>query len=274
MPANKQNPFAIGSDPELFIQNSKTGRFVSAYGRRGPMFPGTKAEPHKVECGAIQVDGVAAELNITPAYSSEEFEHNLFTVMQQLSKMVANVNPDYRLKAVPTAHFMPKYFASLPDEAKELGCDPDYSCYTGKENPRPQTDKPFRTGAGHIHIGWRKDNISPTDEGHMRDCILVTKQLDKYLLFASTDWDKDEERRKLYGAAGSFRPKPYGMEYRPLSNAFLPVGIHHAYSITQAVMKAIDSGTLDLELDISKQYGETNVEKVYNSLGGYIYDLQ
>ena len=34
-------------------------------------------------------------------------------------------------------------------------------------------------------------------------------------------WDGDHKRRQMYGAAGAFRPKTYGMEYRTLSNKWI-----------------------------------------------------
>lgn len=52
-------------------------------------------------------------------------------------------------------------------------------------------------------------------------CISVVKQLDSVLYPASLLWDNDDKRRSLYGKIGSFRPKSYGVEWRPLSNAFL-----------------------------------------------------
>jgi hypothetical protein len=45
--------------------------------------------------------------------------------------------------------------------------------------------------------------------------------LDNVILPFEKYWDKDKERRKLYGKPGAFRPKPYGCEYRVLSNAWV-----------------------------------------------------
>jgi hypothetical protein len=52
-------------------------------------------------------------------------------------------------------------------------------------------------------------------------CSVLVKQLDCFLGLPSLLWDGDTARRKMYGAAGAFRPKPYGVEYRVLSNAWL-----------------------------------------------------
>jgi hypothetical protein len=49
----------------------------------------------------------------------------------------------------------------------------------------------------------------------------ITKQMDFYLGLPSLLFDHDQERREMYGQAGAFRPKPYGVEYRVLSNRWL-----------------------------------------------------
>lgn len=208
--------FLIGCDPELFIKHID-GHFLSAH----DMIPGTKDHPYPVKGGAIQVDGVAAEFNIDPAESLTEFMGNIDAVLDELHfRIEGSALAECLIAYEPTAVFDKKYFDSLPDHVKELGCMPDFNAYTGKENIPPHTTEPFRTGGGHIHVGWGK-YLDPNDEGHLAHCIAATKQLDAVLFPASLTWDGDTHRRKLYGNKGAFRPKPYGMEYRPLSNAWL-----------------------------------------------------
>lgn len=207
----KKIALKIGADPEVFVQQG--GKFVSAHG----LVKGTKDQPFKVDCGAVQVDGMALEFNIDPANNEKEFEKNIQTVMGILDDMV----PDHDLKPVPTATFGKEYMATQPEEALELGCDPDFNAWNdGKENPRPNGDADFRTGAGHIHIGWT-DGVDITHPEHLEACMTVVKQLDWSLGMLSTLYDGDEKRRQLYGDWGAFRPKPYGVEYRVLSNAWL-----------------------------------------------------
>ncbi len=50
--------FTIGADPEIFLR--RRGKAFSAHG----VIPGTKKEPHNVEKGAVQVDGMAVEFNV------------------------------------------------------------------------------------------------------------------------------------------------------------------------------------------------------------------
>lgn len=202
----------IGADPELFLQNEQ-GVFVSAHN----MIPGDKKKPHPVKFGAVQRDGTAAEFNIDPAHNVAEFSRNINTVMTQLRQMT----PGYNLSPTPSVFYEPKYFAdSIPDSAKELGCEPDYNGWTLSENPKPDAATNLRTGAGHIHIGWT-ENAYEFNARHFAKCAQMARQMDYYLGIWSLLWDPDPTRRQLYGKAGAFRPKPYGMEYRTMSNRWL-----------------------------------------------------
>jgi hypothetical protein len=205
----------IGTDPELFVTDEHD-RFISAH----DLIPGSKEFPHPVPRGAIQVDGVAAEFNIDPVSKVDQFTKNIRSVMNSMEEYIKEKHPSYNLHIAPTAHFERAYFDLLPEETKKLGCTPDFDCYTGEENMPPETTESFRTGAGHIHIGWTRD-ASLGDEKHFKNCCDLVKELDATLFPASLLWDNDNKRRELYGKMGSFRPKPYGLEYRPLSNAYL-----------------------------------------------------
>lgn len=207
------NTITIGCDPEVFLKNP-SGKFVSAH----DIIPGHKEDPFPVALGAIQPDGVSAEFNIDPAKTSDEFVTNIATVMQQMENFIKSMKPDLSIAIEPTATFDQSYFSELPEVAVLLGCSPDFSAYTQRPNEKPHTDEPFRTGAGHIHVGWGANMRGPV---HFQTCCDLVKQLDAVLYVQSLLWDDDDKRRSLYGTIGAFRPKPYGVEYRPLSNAFL-----------------------------------------------------
>jgi hypothetical protein len=138
-------------------------------------------------------------------------------VKNQLQGMI---DPAFTLESQATAWFDGKYFAQCPNVAKLLGCTPDYNAWTGEQNPMPRTDEPYRTGGGHIHSGWTKDQ-DPDDDAFRQEGFMVIKQLDVMVGQYSPLWDGDLQRRILYGAAGACRIKPYGAEYRSLSNAWL-----------------------------------------------------
>lgn len=214
-----KNTILVGADPELFMRHPDTGDFISADDLDGgPRIPGTKWEPHKVPFGAVQIDGTALEFNIDPAKTVDEFVHNINAVRATICAMV----PGYNVVAEPVAHFKPDYFNNhVPSHAQELGCNPDYNGWTFDTNPRPDpAGEPFRTASGHVHIGWGED-FDVEDRDHFLLCCKFARQLDYYLGMHSLMWDKDGTRRSLYGKAGAFRPKSYGLEYRVLSNRWL-----------------------------------------------------
>lgn len=217
MPNAMSPTITIGADPELFVRDKKTGRLVSAHN----LMPGTKLKPHPVTYGALQVDGVAAEINITPAADAMHFVHNNQQVMSELSR---TLGPAYELVIEPVGIFEGKYFETLPTATRELGCNPDFNGWTGEMNDPPVTadgNEVMRSAAGHVHIGgWAKDQ-DVRDKGHFVDCCTVAKQMDYFLGIWTLLWDPDPRRRSLYGKAGAFRPKSYGMEYRTPSNMWL-----------------------------------------------------
>lgn len=202
----------IGCDPELFVVN-KEGRPRGAYG----LIPGTKEEPFKVPKGAYQVDGMALEFNIDPARTEDEFVDNISAVMRRLRE---DVPSEYTFHVKPSVRFHHAILKKAPDEAKELGCEPDLNAYTLEENPRPDSNTTLRTASGHIHIGLEKD-ADTKSEAHLIKYATLVKHLDLFLGIRSLEWDKDQTRRRLYGCPGAMRLKPYGVEYRVLSNQWL-----------------------------------------------------
>jgi hypothetical protein len=161
---------------------------------------------------------MALEFNIDPASTEDEFVHNIKRVMQQMQESLPD---DLEIVVTPVAHFTKKHMAEQPDEARELGCNPDFNAWDGgKANPRPNGDVNFRTGAGHIHIGWTTD-ADINDPRHLEACQILVKALDNTLGALACLFDDGVKRRQLYGAAGAYRPKSYGVEYRVLSNAWL-----------------------------------------------------
>lgn len=244
----------VGADPELFVRNPNSGQFVSGH----DMIQGTKEQPFAVNKGAVQVDGVALEFNIDPSATEDAFCTNIRDVRAQLAAMV----PGYVLVPEPVADFDPTYFKrGIPARAKVLGCDPDFNAWTLQPNETPNGRRNFRTGAGHIHIGWT-NGADPHSPEHYLLCAEVSKQLDYYLGVSSLLWDPDNRRRELYGKAGAFRPKTYGVEYRVLSNRWLASEL-----LTRWVYRATRKALTDLDAGIRQEdfYGPMAQEIIDNS---------
>jgi len=237
----------IGADPEFFL--IKDGEYVPAVG----LVPGTKEAPHKLRNGAVQLDGTAVEFNIDPASTSKEFSDNILDVLEQIRAMIPK---EYKFAFQPSVIYSHKIWNTIPDSAKELGCNPDYSAYDGKAKTPPELPKELqtmRTGAGHIHIGFA-DVKDPTDFSHLWDCAAITKALDNCFGPFTRFYDNDVQRQKLYGQLGSFRPKMYGVEYRVLSNAWLnyPDMWPWLFGNIQRVINGLEMG-MNLEFTLSDQ---------------------
>lgn len=202
----------IGADPEFFVRD-RNRNFIS-----GHIFKcGTKEVPLKTTHGFVQVDGLALEANVPPAEDKQTFIKNCLGVIGDLNEIVSKKG--CTIVVQPTVSFARRYLSKLPDEVRQLGCNPDYNAYSLGLNDAPNGRAAFRTGAGHIHVGWTKD-ASPEDYQHFENCAILARQMDYFVGLRTLKFDPDNKRRELYGKAGAFRPKPYGMEYRVPSSAW------------------------------------------------------
>ena len=239
----------VGCDPEVFVKKGNT--FLSAHG----LIKGDKKNPQKIRHGAVQVDGMALEFNIDPASTEDEFCINVQDVFSQMKLMV----PDYEVVATPVAMFDEAYMKAQPPEALELGCDPDYNAWSGTVNIKPDADRPMRTASGHVHIGWTEGQ-DINDELHMNRAYAAGRQMDFFLGLPSLMYDDDKLRREMYGKSGCVRIKPYGVEYRTLSNVWLRSEdlMRWVFRATQRGMNELMNGNL-----LANKYGD--IQAIINS---------
>lgn len=227
----------FGCDPEVFLRDKWTKDFVSAFG----LFPGTKKNPYPLDRGAVQVDGMALEFNIIPASTKEEFVRNIIAVKSQITEMVDKVgNNDLEIVYEPVANFDRDYFNYQPFEPKILGCDPDFD-ENGIEKTPPDgmQDRPFRTAAGHVHIGFT-EGADPRSPMHFENCKRIAKAFKNYSGYVPVT-AAERQRVQFYGKPGSFRPKSYGIELRSPSNLWIrtPEEISQMFDRTASKVKDV-----------------------------------
>lgn len=197
----------LGCDPEIFLKD-RNGKHISAIGYIKAGKDNPLQIPDMPKGFTLQEDNVALEYGIPPASSADEFVAHIEAVMKKsrewfpkglsFSKLSCTVFTEDQMQH-PLAHI--------------FGCDPDYCAWTGKVNGSPRPPHEFmRSAGGHVHV--------ETDQ----DPLWVGQKMDLFLGVGSVLMDKGEERKKMYGKAGAIRKKPYGVEYRTLSNFWIAPG--------------------------------------------------
>lgn len=198
----------IGTDIEVFGRKPN-GKHVALCGLIG----GTKEQPRQIEglpAGfMLQEDNVSCEFNIPPCETKAEWMNAIKIINREVYHELRHMG--FQISPLASVSFDTEDLQH--PQALVFGCEPDYNAWTMKENEKPKAeDKNLRTAGGHIHVGSNTEMVQGV------------QLMDLYLGVPSVILDNNPasiERRKLYGKAGAMRPKPYGWEYRVLSNFWI-----------------------------------------------------
>lgn len=198
----------IGADPEFIVLDYNNNP-VNAI----KTLKNSKANPIVENKFSFFYDNVLAEFNFPPANTEDIFIERIKQGLQKLQNLVS----PYKISFKAAIEF------PEPDEKNpnfyEVGCDPDINAYTLRYNKLPENF--FRTNldrfaGGHIHIGGNENDV-------VTDSLLkpiFVYMMDLFVGIPSVLLDQSVEafrRKKVFGKAGSYRPKSYGIEYRVLS---------------------------------------------------------
>ena len=223
--------FSFGSDPEFMI--TKDGKYKSAIG----IIQGTTENRIKIRGHEFYYDNVLAECAIKPSYSKEEAVANFKECLQLYAEMA------HPFQITPQAAQNYDRSELQHPDAIRVGCDPEFCPYEMKKAVSPVEEilhGTLRTCGGHIHLG--EEGLSEGSNG-----ILAMYMMDLFLGVPSLWLDKDPTsgtRREMYGSAGRYRVKSYGMEYRSLSNFWLqnPRLVEFIYEMSEFVTDFVLSG--------------------------------
>ncbi len=212
----------LGADPEFFLQDTRTGAVTPAIGLLG----GTKQEPLRIpglgKGFGMQEDNVMVEFNIPPTETEYVFTNSIMSALRVLREHINTVS-EGRLTADLTPSRLFPHEALTHPQAAAFGCSPDFNAYAAGEPHKtvdPQglveKDGAWRFAGGHVHIGFR-DVLS-----YKLPDFVVVQFLDLILGTYAAAWEVEQGKRgEFYGVPGRYRPTPYGLEYRSLSNLWL-----------------------------------------------------
>jgi Phage phiEco32-like COOH.NH2 ligase-type 2 len=222
---------ALGCDPEVFLFSAGTNKYISSVGLIG----GSKDYPMPIDDhgNAVQEDNVTVEFNTPPCKTVEDFKAHINRNKNWIQRRAADLGLQLMIK--PSAVFERDQLQS--HEAQTFGCEPDFNAWLdGKRNPRPNAkNKNLRSCGGHVHIQVDHNEV---------DILEVIKAMDLFVGCLMLEFDEDKGRRELYGKAGAFRKKSYGVEYRTASNAWIESDdrIQWVWDQTEKALEFVASG--------------------------------
>lgn len=186
------------------------------------LFEGTKEKPHRPKGWpkgyALQEDNVMLEFNIPVCHTPSQLVDVVNTARQLVLSACDNI------QLMPLWDFQEHKFEPIDltsPQAQLFACDPDLDAYSGGvQRDSPPDFGVYRTAGGHIHLGG--DFNCPDFVA-----VLFLELVIALILGGRFVHQPKSQRAKWYGQPGIYRVKPYGIEYRTLSNhwACSPYGL-------------------------------------------------
>lgn len=218
----KQLPM-IGGDPEAFIWNNTTDSAVISCGQIG----GTKGAGVPIPTTSLRSkqlwleDNVAVEVNFPPQVDTDHLIGLIDTLRAHVDSSLHAKNGQWSARWAVEAEFNKAHLDKFP-ASKEIGCEPDFYAYSRDSQGLFDPDKLQRNclnanvlgnkryAGGHLHLSFDNRQNIPA--------FAIAMLCDAVLGLPSVVMDKQHGRRRMYGLAGLYRPKSYGIEYRTMSN--------------------------------------------------------
>ena len=252
----------FGTDPEFILCDKNSEKPVNAI----ELLEGNIYNRVTIKGNQFYSDNVLAECAVKPAKTRKQAADNIKETLQTLSDMVA----PYKISDISAVDFDqsqlqcncaddPKWDGEHRLCPKHFGCDPDICAYQMKtmEPPKVMADGTLRSAGGHIHLGGSAECLEGGEKTY-KLIYLLDLLLGIPSLFMEVPSEAQKKRRTLYGQAGRYRMKDYGLEYRTLSNFWLrsPRLVNMVYDMCMFAIKFVDRGDADrlYEIDMDKFY--------------------
>jgi len=222
----------LGCDPEFFFSGSK-GQTTGAekvlpengitYTPGTAHYDGSYTSRGDVKASKIVIDGVQAELNPRPNTCRANLGNEISACFRDLHKALQAQGKGIGVNFMPLVKISQKELDSLSEKSKTFGCAPSTNLYSAAESKITVNPKKYlkRSAGGHIHLG---NNSSSQVKKTLENVEEIVYMLDIIVGNTCVLLDRNPnnvERRKVYGRAGEYRSKEYGLEYRTLSNFWL-----------------------------------------------------
>lgn len=219
--------FTVGSDPEFMLVDGNNLKSAIEKIKRN-------AEDRiKIKGHEFYYDNVLGECAVKPASGKEK----VIASFKECLEIYAELVSPLKLTARAYAEY-PESELNHPD-ARRVGCAIDRCAYLVADVKPPKSiieGTALRSGGGHIHLGSK---TLLNEYGLFLAPTIVL--MDLFLGIPSLYIDHDPtsaKRRSIYGQAGRYRIKEYGLEYRTLSNFWLasPKLVGFMYDLSEFVL--------------------------------------